>query len=81
MIVLPTRKRLIHRRDALYDKLHDSLQCASVHEVENIMRKIHSINLKLRTYFLQKHEPKEVFEDNKDNGITTQNPFTLQDTV
>ena len=81
MIILPTRKRLISRRDALYDKLKSSLQCASIHEVEDIMRKIHNINLKLRTYFIQKHEPQEFFDDNneKRNDFETQNPFTLQD--
>lgn len=63
MIILPTRQRLIHRRDALYDKLNDMITLASVQQVEDILRKIHSINLKLKTYFVKSHEPKELFDD------------------
>ena len=65
MIVLPTRRRLIRRRDALYDQLASSLQHSSVHQVEEIMRKVHSINLKLKTYFIRENarEPQEIFHD------------------
>ncbi len=64
MILLPTRRRLERRRDALYEHLESILQCASVHQVEDIMRKIHGINSKLRTYFVkEQHEPQELFED------------------
>lgn len=60
MIILPTRRRLESRRDALYERLMNTL---SIHQTEDIMRRIHIINLKLRTYFKREHEPKELFED------------------
>lgn len=63
MIILPTRRRLIKRRDALYEMLLGKLQHSSVHEVEGLMRKVHLINYKLRTYFIQVYEPEEVFHD------------------
>ena len=65
MILLPTRRRLERRRDALYQHLQSILQHASIHQVENIMQQIHGINLKLKTYFQRelKHEPKEIFPD------------------
>ena len=65
MILLPTRRRLERRRDALYHHLQSILQHASIHQVENIMQQIHGINLKLKTYFQRelKHEPKEIFPD------------------
>lgn len=80
MILLPTRRRLINRRDELYSKLNNVIECGSVQHLEQIMRQIHCINLKLRTYFIRKHEPKEVFDDDYDN-IKAQNPFTFQDPV
>ena len=75
MIELPTRKRLERRRERLYAHLHSILQTASVLQVENIMRQIHAINLRLRTYFQRElsREPKELLIDpNEDNDITTQ---------
>ena len=65
MIILPTRRRLVRRRDALYRQLHAILHHASVSQVEDIMRKIHGINLKLKIYFNREgqHEPREIFED------------------
>lgn len=51
MIILPTKRRLEQRRDALYRRLHSILHRASVSQVEEIMRRIHTINLKLVTYF------------------------------
>ena len=63
MIILPTRGRLIGRRKALYDKLDSILQCASVQQVEEIMRQVHRINLKLRTYFNKEHEQKQTLTD------------------
>ena len=60
MIILPTRRKLERRRDALYERLTDVL---SIHQTEDIMRRIHIINLKLRTYFKREHEPQELFED------------------
>lgn len=63
MIILPTRRRLERRRDQLYQHLESILQHASVEQVETIMRKIHLINLRLRTYFKRDNEPKEIFED------------------
>lgn len=78
MILLPTRRRLISRRDALYKRLGDVLQVGSVHQVESIMRQIHCINLKLRTYFIREHEPKEVFPDEEENHeFEEKNPFTV----
>ena len=79
MIILPTRQRLIRRRDALYQKLDSIVSCASVHQVEDILRSIHSINLKLRTYFVKKHEPKEIFEDK--DPFEKENPFETQESV
>lgn len=75
MIILPTRRRLVRRRDALYEHLESIIQCASVHQVEDIMRQIHGINLKLRTYFIKEHEPKEIFAD--EEPVETKNPFTV----
>ena len=74
MILLPTRRRLERRRDALYKRLH-LLQNASVHEVECIMRKIHAINFKLKTYFIREgqHEATELFED--------KDPFETEDST
>ena len=65
MILLPTRRRLERRRDTLYEHLLSIMQHASVHQVEDIMRQIHGINLKLKTYFQRelRHEPKEIFAD------------------
>ena len=60
MIILPTRRRLERRRDALYERLNCIL---SIHQTEDIMRRIHIINLKLKTYFQRQHEPEELFED------------------
>lgn len=78
MILLPTRRRLLRRRDALYQRLAAVVQCGSIHQVESIMRQIHSINLKLRTYFIRAHEPKEVFPDEEENyDIAPKNPFTI----
>ena len=78
MILLPTRRRLERRRDALYRHLHAIIKDASVHEVEDIMRKIHGINLKLRTYFIREgqHEAKELFEDK--NTLEAEDPTIIQ---
>ena len=63
MIILPTRRRLERRRDALYQTLHAVIRHASIAQVEDIMRKIHQINLKLKIYFNRDlHEPEEIFE-------------------
>ena len=77
MIVLPTRRRLERRRDTLYKRLH-LLQNASVHEVEDIMRKIHGINLKLRTYFIREgqHEATELFKEK--DPFETEDPTFVQ---
>jgi hypothetical protein len=40
------------------------------------MRQIHSINLRLKTYFNLKREPKEIFFNENDNDITTQDTTT-----
>ena len=63
MIILPTRRRLERRRDALVNKLWSILQHASVCQVEDIMRQIHGINLKLKTYFIKEHDSEELFDD------------------
>ena len=45
------------------------------------MRQVHSINLRLRTYFQReiKNEPQELFIDqNEDNDITTQDTATCE---
>jgi hypothetical protein len=65
MILLPTRRRLERRRDTLYEHLLSIMQHASVHQVEDIMRQIHCINHKLKTYFTREghHEAKEILPD------------------
>ena len=71
MILLPTRRRLERRRDKLYALLHTKVTVASVQQVEDILRQIHSINLRLLTYFKYNKEPNEVFVDSEeDNDIT-----------
>ena len=70
MIILPTRRRLEQRRDKLYSHLEAIVNCASIHQVEDILRQIHIINLRLKTYFKSTREPEEYFNDNEDNGIT-----------
>lgn len=57
MIVLPAKKILIRKRAALYDKLHCIAQHTSVSQVEDIMRNIHRINMRLKTYFNRQNEP------------------------
>ena len=52
---------------------------SSIHQVENIMRQIHAINLRLRNYFQRdmNHEIQEIFIDpEEDNDITTQDTTT-----
>lgn len=78
MIILPTRRKLLRRRDLLYRHLISISQCATVHQVEEIMRQINCINLKLRTYFIREYEPKEVFLDDEENSIKEENPFTIE---
>ena len=75
MILLPTRRRLERRRDALYKTLHQVIHRASVHDVEELMRQIHGINIKLKTYFISEHEPEELFEDK--DPLETQDPITI----
>ena len=78
MIVLPTRRKLIRRRDALYELLVANIQCASIRQIEDTMRMIHIINNKLRTYFIRENEPKEVFVEEDENiDNKKKNPFTI----
>ena len=79
MIILPTRKRLERRRDKLYAHLESVINCATIHQVEDILRQIHVINLRLRTYFKKEREPEEYFLDNEDNDIETQNTVEGKD--
>ena len=76
MILLPTRRRLERRRDAFYRHLHATIKDASYHEVEDIMRKIHGINIKLKTYFIKEHEATEFFEDQ--DPLETEDPTIIQ---
>lgn len=78
MIILPTRKRLERRRDKLYAHLESVINSASIHQVENILRQIHVINLRLRTYFKREREPEEYFND-EDNDFTTQDTTQIKD--
>lgn len=81
MIELPTKRRLERRRDRLYAHLENILNSASIIQVEIIMRQIHGINLKLRTYFKGgiEREPQELFiNPDEDNDITTQETTTLE---
>jgi hypothetical protein len=72
MIELPTRRRLERRRERLYAHLHFILSNASIIQVENIMRQIHGINIRLRTYFKGgiDRQPQELF--NQEDNVTTQ---------
>ena len=75
MIELPTRRRLERRRDRLYAHLDSILHNVSIHQVENIVRQIHCLNLRLRTYFNGgvSRQPQELFiNPEEDNDITTQ---------
>ena len=78
MILLPTRRRLERRRDALYRHLDAIIKDASVQEVEDIERRIHCINLRLKTYFIREgqHEATELFEDK--DSLETEDPTILQ---
>jgi hypothetical protein len=64
MIILPTKRKLERRRDILYERLDTLIHIPnSVRQTEDIMRRIHMINLRLRTYFTKGHEPKELFDE------------------
>jgi len=63
MIVLPTKQRLVRRRDSVYEMLYHALQHCAVEYVEEKMRQIHIINGKLITYMEREREPKEIFND------------------
>ena len=81
MIELPTRRRLERRREKLYAHLHSILHNTSIIQVENIMRQIHGINLKLRIYFKGgiERQPQELFiNPEEDNDITTQDTATCE---
>ena len=56
MIVLPARKRIIERRNKLYRHLFDIAHCASLQQVEDIMRRIHILNKKLLTINISKYD-------------------------
>ena len=71
MIILPTRRRLERRRDSLYERLLAILPAASIGQVEDIMRKIHIINLKLKTYFNKAQY--EATETNEEDHFKTDN--------
>ena len=79
MILLPTRRRLERRREKLYQSLQSILQHASVHQVECIMRQIHGINQKLKTYFVRDHEPEELFEDKDPFETKDLPPFPFEE--
>jgi hypothetical protein len=81
MIVLPTKRRLERRRDALYKQLHLYWQRISVHDMEEILRKIHGINFKLKSYFIREgeHEAAELFEENDD--LEVKFPFETEDPI
>lgn len=70
MIILPTKRKLIRRRDLLYQRLQSILHFCSIGQVEDIMRKIHHINNRLRSYKDNAREPQEIFKD-EDDDITT----------
>ena len=79
MIELPTRRRLERRRHRLYVYLNSIIHYANIYQVENIMRQIHSINFKLRTYFkggLNCLQQELFIDPNEDNDITTQDTAT-----
>ena len=79
MIELPTKRRLERRRDRLHAYLDSILHNASVRQVENIMRQIHSINFKLRTYFkggIDRQTHELFINPDEDNDITTQDAAT-----
>ena len=57
MIVLPAKKKLIRKRAELYAHLSSIIHIAPAQHVENIMRQIHCINFRLRTYFQRERDP------------------------
>jgi hypothetical protein len=64
MIPLLSRSRLKKRRNALYAHLIEIAKCASVHQVEDIMRRIHILNFRIQQYDqCPQQEPKQVFSD------------------
>lgn len=62
MIALPVRQKLISKRDNLYIRLYSIIHIADIHQVEAIMRQIHTINLRLLIYY-------------KEQGRTVKNKF------
>lgn len=64
MIPLPTKKRLRRKVDEEYAHLHSIIGCCTVHQVEDSMRKIHGLLLKIKAYgFTPQKETTEIFED------------------
>lgn len=59
MIILPTHKNLLKKRNELYEHMRSIVQCSSIHQIEDTMRKIHGINLKIRNYFIREYDYKE----------------------
>lgn len=63
MIVISSRRKLIRRRDALYEHLLSVVHHAPPQQVEDIMRKVHIINHRLVSYIVKENEPKEIFNE------------------
>ena len=63
MIILPTKNRLIKRRKEIYDRLQQVILYAPVSQVEDMMRRIHIINLRLITYFKREKENEKEHSD------------------
>lgn len=64
MIELVTRRRIRGRRDAIYRFILDNIYTLSVTHLEHLMRRIHILNLKLKSYdSCPQKEPEEVFKE------------------
>ena len=64
MIELVTRRRISGRRDAVYKYILDNIHALSVTRLEHLMRRIHILNLKLKSYdTIPQKEPEEVFKE------------------
>lgn len=64
MIELQTRRRLRGRRDAIYAHILNDVSSLSLHHLEDLMRSIHILNMKIKSYAtIPQKEPEEVFKD------------------
>ena len=64
MIELVTRKRLRRRRDAIYQHIISDIHSIQLHHLEELMRSIHILNLRIKSYdTIPQQEPEEIFQE------------------